>query len=48
MKPIVLKLKTDDQLRALIRGQPVRPAQQHRDRKREASRKACRGKRWED
>jgi hypothetical protein len=47
-KFITLRLKSDTELRALIRGKPVRPAQQHKDRKLEAKRKACRGKGWDD
>lgn len=43
MKAIVIKLKSDNDLRALIRGQAVRPAQQHTDRRKQANRRACRG-----
>lgn len=44
----VFTIRTDDtKLRALIRGQAVRPAQKHRDRRREAQRRACRGWREE-
>ncbi len=44
---IVIKIASDNKLRALIRGQAVRPAQQHRDRRKEQSRRACRGN-WKD
>ncbi len=37
----------DEKLRAQIRGQSVRPAQQHSDRRKEQSRRACRGN-WRD
>jgi hypothetical protein len=44
----VITIATNQSLLAQIRGQSVRPSLRFKDRKKEASRKACRGARqWE-
>lgn len=44
----VATIKVNDaKLMATIRGQSVRPAQQHRDRRKDQNRRACRGN-WRD
>lgn len=44
---IVIKI-ADNKLRALIRGQAVRPAQQHRDRRKEPNRRRKTWTHWRD
>lgn len=46
MKIATIKIN-DAKLIATIRGQAIRPAQRHIDRRKEQSRKACRGT-WRD